>query len=446
MTSGPYSSLLRLIRKVAAPRASESPGDSDLLDRFIAGQDETAFAALVRRHGPMVFGVCRNVLGNAEDAEDAFQATFVVLVRKARSISKRESLGSWLHGVAYRVALKARSALARRRTVERQAIPMSHTNADAAADTDALWRDLRPVLHEEVERLPARYRDPFVLCYLEGKTNEEAAAILGWPKGTVLSSLARARERLRERLTRRGLTLSAAALAAVLSEKAAPAAIAPALLDTAVKSGMLYATGASASLAAPVLAYADAVTRSMFLAKLKLAVVGLLACGILGAGTTVLVVSSRPSVPPSIDAPPAPLAKSDKAAEVLAPPRVETPDRDRLPGTWVVVGSEQNGKPLAPMKGSRLKLMRDSFEMDAPRSELRWIFRRGVTQGAMQFDSEAQPKTMKLVDQVRTLRAIYRFDGDRLLLLVADPDVPEPLRDFATIPADRRLLLTLQRE
>src|SRR5262249_20611485 len=191
-------------------------------------------------------------------AEDAFQDTLLVLVRKARSIGKPQSVSSWLHGVAHRVSLKARAALSRRRVQERQVPPMPNPEAD----TETLWRDLRPVLHEEVGRLPPRYREPFVLCYLEGKTNEEAAAILGWPKGTVLSSLARARERLRDRLTRRGLTLSAAALATLLAEKAAPAAIAPALVDATVNVSVLYASGTVTGIAAPVVAYAEAMTRS----------------------------------------------------------------------------------------------------------------------------------------------------------------------------------------
>src|SRR5205085_417873 len=160
---------------------------------------------LVDRHGPMVLSVCRRVLGNAHDAEDAFQAAFLVLVRRARKILRRESVGSWLHGVAYRTALKARTAALRRLVKEKQ------TAAGQAVDdrSDIVWRELRPILDEEIDRLPEKYRLPLVLCYLEGKTNAEVARQLRWPKGTVATRLARAREQLRRRLTRRGAVLSA---------------------------------------------------------------------------------------------------------------------------------------------------------------------------------------------------------------------------------------------
>src|SRR5262249_22740610 len=150
--------------------------------------DAAAFAALVRRHGPTVLGVCRRVLHNAHDAEDAFQATFLVLVRKGRSIAKREALSSWLYGVAYRVALKAQADLVRRRQHERQAAG----RFDEASQPETTGDDLRPILDEEVNRLPDKYRRPIVLCYFEGKTYQEAARLLGWPAGTTSVRLARA--------------------------------------------------------------------------------------------------------------------------------------------------------------------------------------------------------------------------------------------------------------
>src|SRR5262249_13561196 len=153
----------RFIRKVAAPRAGGESTDGELLARFAAERDESAFTLLVQRHGPMVLGVCRSILNDAHDADDVFQATFLVLVRKAPSIGKPESVASWLHGVAYRLSQKARGAAARRRTQERQAPTMS----GAETDDEAIWRDLRPLLHDEVNQLPERHRKPFVLCYLE---------------------------------------------------------------------------------------------------------------------------------------------------------------------------------------------------------------------------------------------------------------------------------------
>src|SRR5205823_3540528 len=154
-------------------------------------RDEAAFAALVRRHGPMVLGVCRRVLRDAHDAEDAFQATFLLLARKAAALRQPDRLGPWLHGVAHRTALKAKAAGVRRRQRER---PLDDLPAAGGGD-DLLWRDLRPVLDDAIGRLPAKYRVPVVLCYLEGRTNAEAARALGCPTGTVATRLARARQR-----------------------------------------------------------------------------------------------------------------------------------------------------------------------------------------------------------------------------------------------------------
>src|SRR5262249_45040927 len=161
-------------------------------------RDEEAFAGLLRRHGPLVFGVCRQVLGDAHDAEDAFQATFLVLARKAATVARQDSLAAWLHRVALNVARTARTAAARRRAPEREtALRTRPGPGDEVAPGD--WQ---PLLHEEVDRLPEKYRVPVVLCYLEGRTHEEAARQLGWPLGSVKGRLARARDLLRARLTR----------------------------------------------------------------------------------------------------------------------------------------------------------------------------------------------------------------------------------------------------
>src|SRR5438067_7467271 len=163
MAAGRLGSVMRYLRRVAAPAAGEE-SDGQLLGRFIARRDEAAFAALVERHGPMVLAVCRRVLGDVHDAEDAFQATFLVLVRKATSIVRPDRLGPWLYGVTYRTALEVRGRRARRRANEKEAtdMPAAPATAEEAAT------DLRPILDEEVGRLPAKYRVPFVLCYLEG--------------------------------------------------------------------------------------------------------------------------------------------------------------------------------------------------------------------------------------------------------------------------------------
>jgi RNA polymerase sigma factor (sigma-70 family) len=174
--------------------------EKELLERYIAENDEDAFRTLIERHGPMVLGVCRSVLGEPHDAEDAFQNTFLALVQNAGTIRNRDSLGPWLHRVALRLARRARIRAGDRRARERRS---SRSESEAARDETDVFTP--PVLHEELNRLPERYRLPLVLCYLEGKTNEQAAAQLQWPLGTVKGRLWRARGQLRARLCRRGL-------------------------------------------------------------------------------------------------------------------------------------------------------------------------------------------------------------------------------------------------
>ena len=208
--------------------------DELLLERFLNAEDwdsQAAFRALVERHGPMVLGICRHVLSQQHDAEDAFQATFLVLARKGASIRNRTVLAGWLHEVAHRIAVKARASAVRRRDIERQAVAMAPPALEEdKQDEAAAWNELRPVLHAEVERLPERYRVPIILSYLEGKTNEEVAALLRWPVGTVKGRLSRARELLRSRLTRRGLTLAAAFFMTALSRGTVFAEVVPAEL------------------------------------------------------------------------------------------------------------------------------------------------------------------------------------------------------------------------
>ena len=199
---------------LASPSNREPPivrSDKQLLHQFIAGSSEraeAAFATLVERYGPIVHRVCLDVLGCPHDAQDAAQAVFLVLARRARSIRRPESLGPWLHGVAVRVARRARSEAARRRVVERKKAEMTHEQGIANSGTAKLRTALS--FDEEIDRLPEKYRQPIILCYMQGQTQEEAAQTLGWPLGTVQIRLHRGRERLRSRLTRRrGAGLSA---------------------------------------------------------------------------------------------------------------------------------------------------------------------------------------------------------------------------------------------
>lgn len=233
-------SLIRFLRHVAGPEGRGRDADEQLLHRFARQRDQTAFAALVARHGPMVLGVCGRLLRDPNDVEDAFQATFLVLARKAWSLTSPHLLAPWLYGVARRTALEARLRAARRRARERPVV-------DAATPDPAVraaWSDVRPVLDEEIAGLPERYRVPFVLCYLEGRTNGETARLIGCPEGTVASRLSWARQRLRARLTRRGVTLSAGAFAALLCGKTA---VAPALAGGTAIAAVSFAGGGAAA-------------------------------------------------------------------------------------------------------------------------------------------------------------------------------------------------------
>jgi RNA polymerase sigma factor (sigma-70 family) len=241
--------------------------DGQLLERFLAERDEAAFANLVRRHGPMVLGVCGRILRHPHDAEDAFQATFLVLARKAASVVPRQLVGHWLYGVAFRTALRARSSALRHRSRERQVIDMP----DRAAPAKAIVDDLRPVLDEEMNRLPEIYRVPLVLCELEGRTKREAATALGVPEGTVASRLARGRVLLRKHLTRRGLAVTSASLTLLLSQNAS--AVVPAnLLASTVRTALSYVPTQAATaglVSARILALSEVEITHMLLSKLR---------------------------------------------------------------------------------------------------------------------------------------------------------------------------------
>ncbi|HZV05319.1 MAG TPA: sigma-70 family RNA polymerase sigma factor [Gemmataceae bacterium] len=287
MASGPLTEFLRKLRGNEALRALGERTDDELLEQFVARQEEAAFAALVQRHGPMVLGVCRHLLINAHDIEDAFQAVFLVLVSKAASIRSRTLLAGWLYRVAYRVAMRARMHAARRHEREVRGVEMMAAEPDA----EAIDPQLRPLLHEELNRLPEKYRSPLVLCYLQGKTHEEAARQLAWPIGTIKGRLARAREMLRPRLARRGLALSTAALASVLTLKSASACVPPTLMSSTLKAAMLVAAGQAAAagmVSVHAAALSQGVLRSMFLTKLTAACAVLFGIVAIGASTAVL--------------------------------------------------------------------------------------------------------------------------------------------------------------
>ncbi len=241
--------VLRHLRSAALLSGKEGPSDAQLLESFLLRRDELAFEALLRRHGPMVLGVCQRVLRNVHDAEDALQATFLVLARKADSIRSRQVVASWLYGVAYRTAMKARAMNTKRRTKESQAGEMLSSKSSTN-------NELLEQLDYELSRLPEKYRVPVILCELEGKSRKEVARLLGLPEGTLSSRLAQAKKMLAKRLSRHEVAIPLGVLAVSLS---------PPLRASTLKT--VLTTGA---VPAKVLALTEGVLKAMLLSKLKI--------------------------------------------------------------------------------------------------------------------------------------------------------------------------------
>jgi RNA polymerase sigma factor (sigma-70 family) len=288
MTSASEKTLLPFLRQLAPPGDADGATDRQLLEWFITHRQEAAFRALVDRHGPMVMGVCRRVLQNAHDAEDAFQATFLVLARKAASVVPRELVANWLYGVAYRTARKARVARTRADAVKRRMYDRVTAMAARTRSEDEIWHDLQPVLDQELQRLPDKYRVAVVLCDLEGKPRKEAALQLGWPEGTLSGRLARARKLLAGRLTGRGVTLSVAALTAALAKGGVSAAV-PGVLKSNVTRAALFSAGGKALpagiVSATVSDLTEGVMRAMRMARLRVGALLVIAFGLVAAGT-----------------------------------------------------------------------------------------------------------------------------------------------------------------
>jgi RNA polymerase sigma factor (sigma-70 family) len=325
MATSQMSAFIQHLRRMVL-RDGAGLTDGQLLEDFISRRQEAAVAALVRRHGPMVWGVCRRVLRNHHDAEDAFQATFLVLLRKAASVVPRAMVANWLYGVAYQTALKARATLAKRRVRERQATEMP----EPARERDR-WHDLQPLLDRELSRLPDKYRVPIVLCDLEGKTRKEAARQLGCPEGTVAGRLARARVMLAKRLARHGFAITGGSLAAALSQNVASAGVPTSVVSNTIKAAALYAAGQAAAtgvISTQVAALIQGVLTTMFLTKLKAATAALIIAGLFISGVLVAALSAAPQPAPAQQ--PAG-EKKDKPADEEAP--AKTPDRLKLRAT-----------------------------------------------------------------------------------------------------------------
>jgi RNA polymerase sigma factor (sigma-70 family) len=385
MANGHVNGVLTQVRKLVAAENACQLSDRQLLVRFVRDRDEVAFTALVSRHAAMVLNVCRRVLQNHADAEDACQATFLVLARRASSIRKKDSVGSWLHGVAFRAANNLRREIAHRLKREKRA---------NAAKTDPAnritWREVQTVLDEELQRLPEELRAPVLLCCLEGKAHNEGAQQLGWSLTTFRGRLERARELLRKRLTRRGVVLSGALLAAFLSGTTASAALSPTFVIRTVKAALAEDGVASAAVSAKALSLARGVMDIMFRKKTTVAGLAFLAAAtVIGiAGLSVQAVGNHPrqtgaaqeALAVRADAPDAPAAPPaaqpgrgvEVAQDCEVSGRVFGPDDKPLPGAELFVVTRGAKKEDLKVKatsgddgGFRLRVSRAEMERDA---------------------------------------------------------------------------------
>jgi RNA polymerase sigma factor (sigma-70 family) len=335
--------LLRQIRKLVTAQCPSRQPDLHLLQQFITEHSEVAFTALVERHEALVLGVARSVLHHEQDAEDVFQATFLVLARKAHTIRKQQSLSSWLHGVACRLALKARG-----RAKRWSDAPVADVAATASMD-DLSWRELRGVLQEELQRLPDKYRAPLLLCYWEGKTRDEAAVQLGMTANAFKKYLERARNLLRSRLVRRGLAPSAALFATLVSEMGARGAVSASLTAHTVQAAVEFAAGqAIAAESATAAALAQGAIGAMNMSKRLTTILVALVVGGVGSGLGLVSYQSLQGQQPTA---------STKAAgttgEQPAQTRVaggEKTDQERFVGVWRFSTARSDGKDIAELK------------------------------------------------------------------------------------------------
>jgi RNA polymerase sigma factor (sigma-70 family) len=384
--------------------------DAALLDQFVARRDEAAFAELVRRHGPMVRATCRRVLGERPDVDDAFQAVFVVLANKAAAVRKQALLGPWLHTVAVRTAHKARSALVRRAEREQQVVAMVRSS-EKRGGNKADWLTW---LDEELQALPAAFREPLVLCELEELSRAEAAAQLRIPEGTLSSRLARGKDLLRERLRRRGAIVSVLALGLVLSEPA-QGGIGASLIHNTVQAAI------GGAVSAPVTALAQGVLQAMFLKKLMYgaAVAVVVVLGVAGLGVGWYVAAAHGHFGQA-------QAKSDQ---------------EKMQGKWDVVAAQMFGKDAEGDEGENIRKGKVVIEGD------KLTMRHG---GKFTLNPDKKPKELDMdlqegpaVEQ-GIWRGIYELRGDELTLVIAMPNAERP-REFKTEANVPHLLLKLKR-
>ncbi len=385
-----------------------SLADQELLARFLDQHDENAFQALLHRHGPMVLDVCRSLVPSSADAEDAFQATFLVLFLRARQIRSAGRLSSWLHGVAYRTALKARAACARRHQQESRA-----ARPESTACEDLTWREVRELLHEEIARLPEKYRTVLLLCYLEGKTHGEASTQLGLAKGTLKGRLERARQMLRRRLVQRGLGLATTTLAAAWPEAARAGGLPPALTSRTMQlvTGAIASSSALPPVSSTVTILAREVIQAMLLGKIKqtAALVALVLCTFAVAGWLIQATGAQ-QPREGMGTPPRSVPPSPPASEPL--PTVD-PDLAGLQGSWNLVAEEHNEvkQPLG------FKFYQLTFKGRSVTTA--WVRDDNTVGGGTSsfvLDSTQNPRHLTITGDRIKIYAIYQLKKDRLLL------------------------------
>jgi RNA polymerase sigma factor (sigma-70 family) len=404
-----FDTLMSYLRRMPPAAAAPEQEDSLLLTWFSQG-DDGAFATLVKRYGPLVWGVCSRILLQVQDAEDAFQATFFVLARKASSLRGTRPLGPWLHCVASRIAVKARARAARRSARE---ATTAATTEPAVEAPDGMAHELRTVLDEEVGRLPEKYRLPVVLCYLEGLTNEEAARRLACPHGTILSRLARAREQLRGRLLRRGFGFPAAVVAVALGQ-ASVRAVPGAVLDKLLSARLVLQSGLSAS----AITLAEGVLSEMFLSRLKIAGLALLALVLAASGAGLF--ASRPASPARASAPSPPPRLRERRVAVAADEKPAKKDKPE----------EKAVKPVG--KPAQAKVL-DSAAISAKLNSL------------FDFQGYDDPKTT-LIEALDVLGDLHSLQFDVNELAFKAENVNEPSRiEIANPTAVPRMKGTLRR-
>jgi RNA polymerase sigma factor (sigma-70 family) len=422
MPEKPLRTLVELIRRVGHPDAAR-PSDAELLERLCAAHDAAAFEVLFWRHGPMVLNVCRRVLRHDQDAEDSFQATFLTFARKAHSIGKRGAVASWLCRVAYRIALAASGSTAGRRRRELPYVP----DLAAKPEHDVADRESHLALGREVDRLPTKYRIPLVLHYFQGKTSQEVAQQLGCPEATVRTRLARARERLRVRLSGRGWDAPAVLLAA----NGVPESLPSNLVDTTIKAALQFAasrTATSGIVSPQAVALAERALRTMFLTKVKYIAATALAVCIFSAGAGV-------SIRQAIAAKQVDQTPRDVREQAATKPNKPNDDRTEMAGTWVTwetVTETVNGEVKPPRKrkitwsitGDKIIQAGEDGMMDEE-----WT---------MTLDPSHSPKEIDLASQrLGIMLGIYTLEGDSLRIFWGtDKDRPKKVPDNLALAWD----------